>query len=90
MDKVLAALYKVDTKRLNEKVRRNRVRFPKDFMFQLTAKEFSNLKSKNAISSWGGIRKLTYAFSEHGILMLSSVLKSSIAIKVNIQPYRRN
>ncbi len=88
LDKDLAALYKVDTKRLNEQVRRNIDRFPKDFMFQLTSKEFSNLKSQNATSSWGGIRKLPYAFSEHGILMLSGVLNSSIAIKVNIQIIR--
>lgn len=88
LDKDLAALYKVETKRLNEQVRRNVDRFPKDFMFQLTAKELQILMSQNATSSWGGIRKLPYAFTEHGILMLSGVLNSDVAIKVNIQIIR--
>ncbi|MEY4877114.1 MAG: hypothetical protein RL708_2263 [Bacteroidota bacterium] len=79
LDKDLALLYNVLTKRLNEAVSRNMDRFPKDFMFQLTQKEFDNLKSPIATSSlksgsWGGKRTLPYAFTEHGILMLSSVL----------------
>jgi ORF6N domain len=84
----LAELYRVETKRLNEQVKRNPERFPSDFMFQLTAEEFENLKSQNATSSWGGRRKLPLAFTEHGTLMASSVLKSEIAIKVNIQIIR--
>jgi len=84
----LAQLYKVETKRLNEQVRRNIKRFPEDFIFQLTQKEFENLKSQIATSSWGGKRKLPYLFTEHGVLMLSSVLYSNIAINVNIKIMR--
>jgi hypothetical protein len=73
---------------LREQVRRNIGRFPDDFMFQLTSDEWENLKSQNATSSWGGRRKLPYAFTEHGVLMLSIVLNSSVAIKVNIQIIR--
>jgi len=67
---------------------RNIERFPEDFMFQLTYIEFENLKSQIAISSWGGRRKLPFAFTEHGVLMLTSVLNSDLAIKVNIQIMR--
>ncbi len=74
LDQDLAELYQVETRRLNEQVKRNKDRFPEDFMFQLTDEEFGLLKSQIATSSWGGRRKLPYAFSEHGILMLSSVL----------------
>jgi len=88
LDMDLAELYGVETKRLNEQVKRNRDRFPDDFMFQLDRQEFANLKSHFAISSWGGRRKLPYAFTEHGVLMLSSVLNSEKAIKVNIQIMR--
>jgi len=88
LDSDLAALYGVETKRLNEQVSRNQDRFPKDFMFQLTDEEWSNLKSQIATSSWGGRRKLPFVFSEHGILMLSSVLNSKQAIQVNIQIVR--
>ena len=88
LDSELAELYGVETKRLNEQVKRNIVRFPVDFMFQLTEVEFENLKSQFATSSWGGRRSLPYAFTEHGILMLSSVLNSDLAIKVNIQIMR--
>ena len=84
----LAALYGVPTFRLNEQVKRNRKRFPGDFMFQLTEKEFNNLISQFAISSWGGPRKLAYAFTEQGVAMLSSVLNSDRAIEVNIQIIR--
>ncbi len=88
IDNDLAELYGVGTKRINEQVKRNRERFPDDFMFQLSENEFNNLKSQNATSSWGGRRTLPYAFTEHGVLMLSSVLNSEIAIKVNIQIVR--
>jgi hypothetical protein len=88
LDNDLAELYGVETRRLNEQVKRNIERFPEDFMFQLTGTEFENLKSQNATSSWGGRRKLPYAFTEHGVLMLSSVLNSDLAIKVNIQIVR--
>ena len=88
LDEDLAELYQVPTGRLNEQVKRNIDRFPADFMFQLTEEEFKNLKSQNSTSSWGGRRKLPSAFSEHGVLMLSSVLNSSIAIGVNIQIMR--
>ncbi len=85
VDRDLAELYKVVTRRLNEQVKRNADRFPDDFMFQLTREEFDNLKSQIAISSLGGVRKLPYAFMEHGVAMLSSVLNSDKAIQVNIQ-----
>jgi ORF6N domain len=88
LDGDLAELYQVETKRLNEQVKRNVDRFPEDFMFQLTEKEWENLKSQNATSSWGGRRKKPYAFTEHGVLMLSSVLNSDRAIQVNIQIMR--
>src|SRR6185503_12680123 len=85
LDEDLAELYQVPTGRLNEQVKRNIARFPADFMFQLTKEEFENLKSQNATSSWGGRRKLPSAFTEHGVLMLSSVLNSERAVGVNIQ-----
>lgn len=85
LDKDLATLYEVETKRLNEAVKRNITRFPKHFMFQLTKEEWSNLKSQFATSSWGGIRKLPYAFTEQGVAMLSSILHSEKAIQINIQ-----
>jgi hypothetical protein len=88
LDSDLALLYGVDTKRLNEQVKRNDSRFPLDFMFQLAELEFRNLKSQNATSSWGGTRKLPFAFTEHGVLMLSSVLRSERAIQTNIQIMR--
>jgi len=88
LDEDLAELYQVATGRLNEQVKRNIDRFPHDFMFQLTEEGFKNLKSQFATSSWGGRRKLPFAFTEHGVLMLSSVLNSSIAVSVNIQIMR--
>ena len=88
LDSDLAELYEVETKRINEQVKRNPNRFPSDFMFQLTEDEFEILKSHFATSSWGGRRKLPYVFSEHGVLMLSSVLKSDKAAAVNIQIMR--
>ncbi len=77
-----------ETRRLNEQVKRNANRFPKDFMFTLTEREYENLKSQNATSSWGGRRKLPNAFTEQGVAMLSSVLNSDIAIEVNIRIIR--
>jgi hypothetical protein len=88
LDRDLAELYQVETKRLNEQVKRNSERFPEDFMFQLTSEQWENLKSQNATSSWGGRRTLPYVFTEQGVAMLSSVLKSSVAINVNIQIIR--
>lgn len=88
LDSDLAELYQVETRRLNEQVKRNIERFPEDFMFELTKQEWNDLKSQSATSSWGGRRKLPSVFTEHGILMLSSVLNSSTAIKVNIQIMR--
>lgn len=88
LDKDLAELYGVETKRLNEQVKRNIDRFPEDFMFQLSAEEFANLKSQFATSSWGGTRKLPMAFTELGVSMLSGVLSSPIAIQVHIQIIR--
>jgi len=87
LDADLAELYGVETGRLNEAVRRNPARFPRDFMFQLTADEARNLRSQNAISSsdgYGGRRYLPYAFTEQGVAMLSSVLNSRRAVAVNI------
>ena len=88
LDRDLATLYGIETKVLNQAVKRNMSRFPEDFMFQLTEIEFQNLKSQIVTSSWGGSRKLPSAFTEHGVLMLSSVLKSDKAIQVNIQIMR--
>ena len=88
LDEDLAELYEVQTKRLNEQVKRNQDRFPEDFMFQLTKTEFDDLKSQNATARWGGRRNQPYAFTEHGVLMLSSVLKSKKAVQVNIQIMR--
>lgn len=88
LDSDIATLYGVPTKRLNEQVSRNRDRFPEDFMFQLTEEEFANLKSQNATSSWGGRRTLPYAFTEHGVVMLASVLNSPIAVSASIQVVR--
>ena len=88
LDSDLAELYGVETKRLNEQIRRNSDRFPEDFMFQLTENEWESLRSQFATSSWGGRRKLPNVFTEHGVLMLSSVLNSQQAIQVNIQIVR--
>ena len=84
----LAGLYGVETRELNQAVRRNIERFSNDFMFQLTAEEFTHLKSQIVISSWGGIRKKPLVFTEQGVAMLSSVLRSRQAIQVNIQIIR--
>ncbi len=112
LDLDLAALYEVETRVLNQAVKRNTSRFPKDFMFKLSAREWNdmrsqivtssvqivgnqngnssqsvttnNLTSQNVTSSWGGTRKLPYAFTEHGVTMLASVLRSHTAVKMNI------
>src|SRR5580658_5157249 len=83
-DNDLAVLYRVPTKAFNQAVRRNMLRFPADFMFQLTSDETENLRSQFVTSSWGGRRYLPYVFTEQGVAMLSSVLKSDRAIQVNI------
>ena len=84
LDRDLAELYGVPTKRLKEQVRRNSKRFPEDFMFELTNQEVRNLRSQFATSSWGGARYVPIAFTEQGVAMLSSVLHSKRAIEVNI------
>jgi hypothetical protein len=90
LDKDLAALYSVTTKALNQAVRRNAERFPHEFAFRLTRQEFTNLKSQIVTSSLGhgGRRKLPWAFTEHGVAMLSSVLRSRAAIRVNVETQR--
>jgi hypothetical protein len=89
LDGSLAGLYGVETRVLVQAVKRNRARFPKDFMFQLSRDEWSNLKSQSVISSgWGGRRTLPYAFTEQGVAMLSSVLRSDRAVQVNIEIMR--
>jgi hypothetical protein len=88
LDRDLAELYGVETKRLKEQVKRNIERFPEDFMFELTKEEFENLRSQFATSSWGGIRYAPMAFTKHGALMLSSILNSKRAVAVNIQIMR--
>jgi len=85
----LAELYQVEARVLIQAVKRNLDRFPKDFMFQLTSNEFTNLKSQIVISSWGGLRRSTpYAFTEQGVAMLSSILRSKRAIQVNVEIMR--
>ena len=84
----LAELYLVEPKVLIQSVKRNIERFPEDFMFQLSSEEFTNLKSQFVTSSWGGIRRTPYAFTEQGVAMLSGVLRSPRAIEVNIEIMR--
>jgi len=88
LDRDLARLYGVSTSVMNKAVTRNIDRFPSDFMLQLTKEEFSNLKFHFGISKWGGTRKLPRAFTEQGVAMLSSVLKSKRAVRVNIEIMR--
>lgn len=88
LDEDLARLYGVPVGRLNEQVRRNIGRFPEDFMFRLDADEAAHLKSQFAISSWGGRRSPPLAFTEQGVAMLSSVLRSSRAVEVNVEIMR--
>jgi len=84
LDADLAELDQVPTKCVNEQVQRNRGRFPKDFMFRLSAAEARNLRSQIATSSWGGRRNLPFAFTEHGVAMLSAVLASERAVKMSV------
>jgi len=88
LDQDLAYLYGVATKALNQAVRRNRKRFPEDFMFQLTREEVSNLRSQFVTAEPRNIRHLPYAFTEQGVAMLSSVLRSERAVRVNIEIMR--
>lgn len=88
LDSDLAELYGVETRVLNQAVKRNEERFPLDFMFTLTEQEFEQLKQQLPSSNWGGRRKLPNVFTEHGVLMLSSVLNSEKAIAINIQIVR--
>ncbi len=88
LDKDLAKLYDVTTGNLNKAVKRNIKRFPEDFMFQMAEPDFENLIFQKGTSSWGGTRKLPYAFTEQGVAMLSSVLNSDRAIEVNIRIIR--
>lgn len=89
LDSDLAKIYGVSTMRLNEQLKRNRKRFPRDFAFQLKRQEFANLISQNAISSLhGGRRTLPWVFTEHGALMLASVLNSPIAIEASLRVVR--
>ncbi|MDP3773656.1 MAG: ORF6N domain-containing protein [Gemmatimonadales bacterium] len=90
LDADLAVLYGVTTKRLNEQVKRNLARFPEDFMFRLTADEAATLKSQFATSSadWGGRRKLPNVFTEHGAVMLASILNSPTAVETSVQIVR--
>jgi hypothetical protein len=89
LDEDLADLYGVETRALVQAVKRNRQRFPPDFMFQLTREEFHHLRSQSVISSdWGGMRHTPHAFTEQGVAMLSSVLRSSRAIQVNVEIIR--
>ena len=88
LDRDLALLYGIETRVLKQAVKRNISRFPEDFMFELSQIEFNNLKSQFVTSSWGGARKLPSVFTEHGVLMLSSVLNSDKAIQTNIQIMR--
>ena len=86
LDRDLAALYKVETKVLNQAVKRNIKRLPSDFMFQLSQEEFENWRSQNVTSNsrHGGRRYMPFAFTEQGVYMLATVLKSDVAIDVNI------
>ena len=88
LDSDLAALYCVETRSLNQSVKRNIERFPDDFMFQLTTEEMNNLKSHFVTSSWGGTRKLPFAFTREGIAMLSGLLRSEVAVQANINIMR--
>lgn len=88
LDKDLAEMYGVETKVFNQSVKRNKERFPKDFMFTLSEREWNNLRSQFVTSSWGGLRYRPSVFTEQGVAMLSSILNSKIAIEVNIRIIR--
>ena len=85
LDSDIAKIYNVETKRLNEQVKRNIGKFPEDFRFQLTKKEFDDLKSQNETSKqWGGTRKLPFAYTEHGVLQVANVINSDIANSISV------
>lgn len=88
LDSDLAELYGVETKQLKRQVRRNLIRFPKDFMFELSIQEIENLRSQIGTTSWGGSRYIPMVFTEQGVAMLSSVLNSDSAIEMNIHIIR--
>lgn len=88
LDADLAALYGVETRRLNEQVRRNRRRFPADFIFRLTREELENLMSQFATSRWGGRRKLPYVFTEHGAIQAATILSTRRAVEVSVYVVR--
>ena len=88
LDFELAKLYEVETRVLKQTIRRNIERFPEDFMFEVTSEEMKNLTSQFVMSSWGGTRHQSFAFTEQGVAMLSSVLKSKKAIQINISIMR--
>lgn len=88
LDSDLAEMYGVTTKAFNQSVKRNKERFPKDFMFTLTRKEWENLRSQIVTSSWGGSRYMPNAFTEQGVAMLSGILNSTVAVAVNIRIIR--
>lgn len=90
MDYDLAEMYSVETRSLKQAVKRNKGRFPSDFMFELSIIEWESLISQNVISNRGGNRFLPFAFTEQGVAMLSSVLRSDKAIEINIQIIRAN
>ena len=88
LDAELAGLYGITTRRLNEQVRRNRKRFPDDFLFELTTEEFANLKSRFATSSWGGRRKRPLAFTEHGAIQAATIPNSPRAVEMSVYVVR--
>lgn len=88
LDADLAKIYGVQLKRLNEQVRRNAERFPKDFAFQLTAQEFTDMRSQIATASKRNLRYLPWVFTEHGALMLASVLNSPVAVEASVRVVR--
>ena len=84
LDSDVAQIFGVETKRLNQNVKRNIRKFPEDFRFQLTQEEFDNLKSQNAASSWGGRRSRPYVFTEHGVLQAANVIHSDLADSISV------
>ncbi|HBL26213.1 MAG TPA: DNA-binding protein [Acidobacteria bacterium] len=88
LDRDIARLYEVETRTLMQAVKRNKERFPKDFMLQLTVEEAADLRCQIGTSSWGGRRYRPYAFTEQGVAMLSGVLRSERAVRVNVEIMR--
>ena len=86
LDFDLAELYQIETKMLKRAVKRNLKRFPKDFKFELTKNEWKNLRYQSGTSSWGGLRYMPFAFTEHGVTMLASISNSDRAIKMPARP----